>query len=260
MAFGLDLGGLMRFTAFALIGASLLPGQTNTEASQQPARRGIVWVQLGYYKEITPERWKSRVEQVVQRDTQNPPKKEAVMFVGSATIAGWDLKHYFPEFETINRGIGSSLISEATYYADQLIIPYKPSTIVFYSGDNDTAYGMPTAMIADDFRKFVSKIHSALPDTQMVVISIRPSIARLAVWDAVVAANEQLRAICAQDSKLQFVDIAPMLLTGDEKPRRELLGEDQHHLNKDGFDLVSPVVAKAIQTAEARNRRGHGQF
>lgn len=253
----------MRFTALAIVCASLLPclllGQENHAASQPPARREVVWVQLGHYKEITPDRWKPRVEQMVQRDKQNPPKTGAVMFVGSATIAGWDLKRYFPEFETINRGIGGSLISEATYYADPLIVPYKPSTIVFYSGDNDTAYGMPTEMIADDFRKFVAKIHSALPDTQMVVISIRPSIARLAVWDAVIAANEQLRTICAQDSKLQFVDLTPMLLTGDGKPRRELLGEDQHHLNKDGFDLVSPVVAKAIQAAEAR-RRGQGRY
>ena len=249
----------MRFTAFALLSAGLILGQTNNAGAQQPGRPAVVWVQRGYYKEITPERWRSRVDQMVQRDQQNPPKKEAVMFVGSATIAGWDIKHYFPQYETINRGIGSSLISEATYYADQLIIPYKPSTIVFYSGDNDTAYGMPTQMIADDFRKFVAKIHSALPDTQMVVISIRPSIRREEVWDDVVAANEQLNAVCAKDPKLQFVDLTPMLLTADGKPRRELLGEDQHHLNKDGFDLVSPVVAKAIGAAQARYKQAHGR-
>ncbi len=245
----------MRSTVFAFISAGLLLGQSTNTPAQQPARRQIEWVRLGYYKEITPERWKSRVEQMLRQDAQNPPKKEAVMFVGSATIAGWDLKHYFPQFETINRGIGGSMIAESSYYADQLIIPFKPSTIVFYSGDNDTAYGMPTEMIADDFRKFVAKIHSALPATQMVVLPIRPSIARLAVWDAVVAANDQLRAICAEDSKLQFVDLTPLLLTSDGKPRRELLREDLHHLNQDGFDLVSPVVAKAIRTAEARYGR-----
>jgi GDSL-like Lipase/Acylhydrolase family len=249
----------MRFTALALFSSCVLLGQANTVVPQQPARRQVEWVQLGYYKEITPERWKSRVEQMLRQDAQNPPKKEAVMFVGSATIAGWDIKHYFPEFETINRGIGGSMISESTYYADQLITPFKPSTIVFYSGDNDTAYGVPTQMIADDFRKFVAKIHSALPETQMVVIAIRPSIARLAVWDAVRAANEQLRAICAEDSKLQFVDLTPMLLTADGQPRHELLREDLHHLNKDGFDLVSPVVDKAVKTAERRYGQGHGR-
>src|SRR5215469_724283 len=248
----------MRFTTLAFFSAGLLLGQANNTAGQQPARRRVDWVQLGYYKEGTPERWKPRVEQMLRQDQQNPPKKEAVMFVGSATIAGWDVKHYFPEFETINRGIGASMISEATYYADQLIIPLKPSTIVFYSGDNDTAYGVPTEMIADDFRKFVAKIHSALPNTQTVVIAIRPSIARLAVWDAVRAANEQLRKICAADSKLQFVDLTPLLLTADGQPRREILREDLHHLNKDGFDLVSPVVKQAVQAAETRYRREHG--
>jgi len=249
----------MWFTVLALISTGLLLGQPNNTAAQQSARREVDWVRPGYYKEITPERWKSRVEQMLRQDAQNPPKKEAVMFVGSATIAGWDIKHYFPEFETINHGIGGSMISEATYYADQLIIPFKPSTIVFYSGDNDTAYGMPTEMISDDFRKFVAKIHAALPDTQVVVLAIRPSIARLAVWDAVHSANEQLRAICAEDSKLQFVDLTPLLLTADGKPRRELLREDLHHLNKDGFDLVSPVVVKAVEAAETRYGRGHGR-
>ncbi len=242
----------MRFVALVILSTAAVFGQVNRPAAQQPGGRGPAWVQLGYYKEITPERWRARVDQMVKRDQENPPKKEAVMFVGSATIAGWDLKHYFPQLETINRGIGGSLISESTFYADQLIIPYRPSTIVFYSGDNDTAYGMPTEMIADDFRKFVAKIHAALPGTQMVVLSIRPSIRRLEVWDAVVAANQQLQAICAKDPKIQFVDLTPMLLTADGKPRKELLGEDQHHLNKDGFDLVSTVVAKAIETAEAR--------
>lgn len=244
----------MRFSALLLASAALLCAQSNNPPAQ---RQQVPWVDLGYYKKITPERWKARVEQIEKRDAQNPPGKGAVMFVGSATIAGWDLKHYFPEFKTVNRGIGGSMIAETTYYADQLIVPYQPSTIVFYSGDNDTAYGVPTEMIADDFRKFVAKIHMELPDTQMVVLSIRPSIARLAVWDAVVAANDQLRAICAKDPKLRFVDLTPMLLSPDGQPRNELLREDQHHLNKEGFDLVSPVVDKAAHEAEVRYGHGH---
>jgi hypothetical protein len=250
----------MRLGVLALLSAGFVLGQANQAAEQRPARRPAVdWVSLGYYKQVTPERWRARVDQMIQKDAATPPKKEAVLFLGSATIAGWDIKHYFPEFETINRGIGASMIAETTYYLDQLVIPFKPSTIVFYSGDNDTAYGVPTEMIAADFRKFVAKIHSSLPETQMVVLPIRPSIARLAVWDAVLAANEQLHAICAGDPKLQFVDWMPMLLTADGKPRPDLLGPDQHHLNKDGFDLVSPMVAKAVHAAEARYGHGHGR-
>jgi hypothetical protein len=250
----MQLGLKLILSGFAMI-ASAFPQASGTPAKEAP-RREVQWVRLGYYKEITPDRWKSRVEQMLQKDAEAPPAKEGVLFAGSATIAGWDLKHYFPEYRTINRGIGGSMISETTYYADQLIVPFKPSTIVYYSGDNDTGYGVPTDMIAANFRDFVAKIHAALPDTRMVVISIRPSIARLAVWDAVCAANERLKAIAAKDQKLQFVDLTSMLLTPDGKPRGELLRPDFHHLNQDGFDLVSPVVKRAIEEAESRYWRG----
>ena len=244
---------------FQLIGASVAVlgvclGQAGTRAKQ-----ATPWVRPGYYKEIAPERWKDRVRQMLEEDASNPPPTGSVVFVGSATIAGWDVKHYFPEFRPVKRGIGGSLISEATYYADQLIVPLKPSTIVFYSGDNDTAYGMSPEMVAADFSTFVAKIHSSLPDTQMVVLAIRPSIARLAVWDVVREENRQLQSVAAKDRMIQFVDLTSMLLGPDGKPRRELLGDDLHHLNKDGFDLVSRAIKPVIEEAEARHAGARSQ-
>lgn len=127
----------------------LLLARSNNTPEQRAPQRALQWVRPEYYKELKPERWQSRVDQMLRQDAPNPPKKEAMMFAGSTTIAGWDVKHYFPQFETINREIGNSLISDTTNLADQMIIPFKPPVIVFYSGDNDTAYGVPTEMIAD---------------------------------------------------------------------------------------------------------------
>jgi hypothetical protein len=217
-----------------------------------------LWVRPGYYKQITPDRWKARVAKMLKDDEENPPSSEGVMFVGSATIAEWDLRHYFGQYRTVKRGIGGSLISESTYYADQLIVPFKPSTIVFYSGDNDTAYGMTPDMVAADFSKFVAKIHTSLPKTQLVVMSIRPSIARLAVWDVVKASNEKIQAICDadKDKSVRFVDLTEDLLDQKGQPNREMIGDDDHHLNKLGFDIVSGDVKLVIQKAEARYWRG----
>src|ERR1700753_1315006 len=55
----------------------------------------------GYYKELKPERYKERVEKMLKADEANPPSKQGVVFVGSATIAGWNLKHYFPQYRTV---------------------------------------------------------------------------------------------------------------------------------------------------------------
>jgi lysophospholipase L1-like esterase len=111
--------------------------------------------------------------------------------------------------------------------------------------------------VAADFQKFVAKIHTSLPKTQIVVLSIRPSIAREAVWDVVKATNEKLAAISAKDGQLQFVDLTDLLLTPDGKPARDLLGDDLHHLNEEGFTLVSQAVKRAIQQSEGRYWRGY---
>ena len=48
-----------------------------------------------------------------QEQRDDPPPKEAVLFAGSATIWMWDLERWFPEYKTIKRGFGCSMISDS---------------------------------------------------------------------------------------------------------------------------------------------------
>jgi lysophospholipase L1-like esterase len=215
-----------------------------------------VWVRPGHYKELKPDRLKSVVAQIVARDVENPPSSEGILFAGSSTVAAWDLKSYFPQYRTINRGIGDSLTSDMTTWADQLIIPFKPSTLVFYSGDNDIAYGMTPDMVAAEFGRFVKKIHDGSPRTELVILSIRPTIARLAVWNAGQQANEKIKAILENDKQVQFVDVTDLLTLPDGKPSPEILEPDMQHLSKEGYALLSPSVRNPIKQAEALYWRG----
>ena len=234
--------------------AALWLGATAVATAQQAGTN--IWIRPGYYKELTPERHRAAVDRMLSRDATAPPPAEAVLFVGSATIAGWDIPHYFPEYKTIKRGIGGSLASEATYWADRLVIPFKPSTVVFYSGDNDLGYGMTAEMVANDIEAFVRKINAALPDTHIVIFSIRPSIARWAVHQGVFDANARIQAFASKNPKVHFVDMTPLLLGADGQPARELLDDDLHHLNAAGFDKTTAKIKPVIAEAEAAYWRG----
>lgn len=223
-------------------------------AQQQPEQDR--WIRPGYYKELKPERLQANVDRMLRQDATTPPPTEAVLFVGSATIAGWDIPHYFPEYKTIKRGIGGSLASEATYWADKLVIPFKPSTVVFYSGDNDLGYGMTAEMVANDVAAFVRKVQTALPDTHVVIFSIRPSIARWAVHEGVFDANARIQAFAAKQPKVHFVDMTPLLLDANKQAARALLVDDLHHLNQAGFDKVTAKIKPVIAEAEAAYWRG----
>ena len=61
--------------------------------------------------------WAETIAQFQRRDRQNTFPTDAVLFVGSSSIAFWPTKALFPEFPVINRGFGGSIYSDLIHYA-----------------------------------------------------------------------------------------------------------------------------------------------
>ena len=202
-----------------------------------------------------PERYEERAKSMEADAIENVVPEKAVLFVGSATIAGWDLEQWFPEFNTVKRGWGGSMIHEATHFTDRLILPHKPSTIVMYSGDNDIWLGKSPELTARHFGEFVAKIHASLPGTQIIFISIRPSIARWKVVEKYREANRLIKAMTERDDRLHYADIDAPMIGADGKPRPQLFVRDNLHLSGAGFKLWAMVVTPVIERAEANFRK-----
>ena len=126
------------------------------------------------------DRWESAIKKFEDADKVAPPPQSAIVFIGASSIVRWNLRESFPELgaQAINRGFGGSLAADSTRYADRIVIPYKPRMVVFYAGDNDVEANHTPQQIAGDFAAFERKVHAALPETQIVFISIKPSIRR----------------------------------------------------------------------------------
>src|SRR5213078_1406937 len=120
-----------------------------------------------------------------------PPPKDAVLFVGASTITLWkSLPRDFPEHKVINRGFGGSEIVDSTHFAERIIFPYQPAKVFLRAGGNDLWAGKSVEQVFDDFKEFVSKIHAKLPETEIVFISLSPSIARWRKADKEKAVND----------------------------------------------------------------------
>src|SRR5687768_3630009 len=64
-------------------------------------------------------------------DAKDPPAPGGVLFVGSSSIRLWNtLAKDFPDHPVINRGFGGSQVADSTRYADRIVLPYKPKTVV----------------------------------------------------------------------------------------------------------------------------------
>src|SRR5262245_28137635 len=201
------------------------------------------------------DRCEPAIKNFEEADKLSPPPQNAIVFIGASSIVRWNLKESFPELgaQAINRGFGGSLAADSTRYADRIVIPYKPRMVVFYAGDNDVEANHTPKQIADDFTAFERKVHAALPQTQIVFISIKPSIRRFPWIEQIKGANALVKQYCATHPNLTFVDIVPQMLGADGKPRKELLVEDGLHMTPAGYKIWNDALRPILQASRATN-------
>jgi lysophospholipase L1-like esterase len=190
--------------------------------------------------------WEKDMAAFAEKDRQQPPPQDAILFVGSSTIRIWDLKKCFPELVTINRGFGGSQYADSARYADRIIVPYKPKRIVIYGGDNDIASGKTPEQVFADFEALIKAIRKGLPDTPIIVLSIKPSIARWDKYMLMQQVNASITGFAQKNANVKFVDLGRELLGGDQKPLADLFQKDGLHMNDKGYaiwsDLLRPIL------------------
>ena len=196
-------------------------------------------------------RWENTIREFEDWDKKNSFPADSVLFAGSSSIRGWETNIYFKDFPVINRGFGGSQISDINYFADRMVLPYKPKIIVFYAGDNDVAAGKTPQIILNDYKKFVSIVHKELPETKIIFISIKPSSSRWSMWVTMKEANNLIEQYSQSNPNLIYFDGAGPLLNSEGKPDDNLFKSDKLHLNEKGYEiwtkLLNPIIVHSLK-------------
>ena len=188
-------------------------------------------------------KWEKEIAAYEQMDRTNPPPTGALLFIGSSTIRLWKtLAQDFPGHRVINRGFGGSEIVDSTHFAERVILPYKPRMVFLRAGGNDLNAGKSAEQVVADFKEFVAKIHSKLPETEIVFISLSPSIARWKQADKEKAVNTMVEAFVRKTPRLKYIETYSMPLGADGQPRPEVFVADKLHFNEAGYKLLSEIV------------------
>ena len=198
--------------------------------------------------ELNFSQWEKDIAAFEALDRTNPPPKGAVLFIGSSSIRLWtSLANDFPEMKVIQRGFGGSHIPDTTYFADRIVIPYQPSKIVLYAGDNDIARGHSPEQVAADFRALVKKVHAALPKTKIYFLAIKPSPARWHLSPQSSEANRLIRRFSRAHRNVKFVDVWTPTLGPDGRPDPSLFEKDDLHINRKGYARWAGEIRKALR-------------
>ena len=209
---------------------------------------GLVVSTLPAAEEKKEDRWEPDIARFEAKDKESPPAKQGIVFIGSSSIKGWDLKKSFPNLPALNRGFGGSGIADAVRYADRIVIPYEPRVVVLYAGDNDLRSNKSPAWVFENYQAFVKKVHEKLPKTRIVYIGVKPSPSRWSLIEKMRATNKLIAEFAAKDERLKFIDVEKPMLGADGQPRKEIFKSDNLHMNADGYAIWAKLVEPLLKT------------
>ena len=189
-------------------------------------------------------RWRHSFEAFAVADRDHPPAIGGVVVVGSSSISLWgNLEQQFANRNVVRRGLAGARMSDIARHADRLILPYRPSTVIVYAGDNDIAEQAQPEMVLAAYADLVRQVRRALPQTRVAFISIKPSPSRAALMPAFERANELVAAFSEGDQRLEYIDVYSRMLDAEGRPRPELFAADALHLNGAGYALWRTELA-----------------
>ena len=187
-------------------------------------------------------RWGKDIAAFEARDRTNPPPKGCIVFVGSSSIRRWtSLAADFPSLPVVNRGFGGSQLADSVNFADRIIFPYQPREVVIFAGSNDLNAGKPPEIVYGDFVALVTRIRARLPQARIAYISISTSPSRWAEVENVKQCNALAQAYC-RGHEIDFINVFPLTLGPDGRPKPDLYVEDRLHLNAKGYALWKEAI------------------
>jgi lysophospholipase L1-like esterase len=197
-------------------------------------------------------RFADQIKTFQDQDRIEPPPQQAILFIGSSIFRQWtNLKEHMAPLPVFNRAFGGSRTWEVLHYMDQVVLPYRPRIIVYYTGSNDVNAGEPATAILSRTKAFMSRAHSALPDTHIYYVAINRSPDKRDRWNVVDAVNADMKAFAATSSYVRYIDLNPVLFDAKGEPRADLYRPDGLHFHPPAYDLfagiIKPVLTEAWQ-------------
>ena len=213
----------------------------------------ILLVPLNAAESASTNRFEPEVLKFEALDRKVPPPPRPILFVGSSSIRLWThLPTSIHGRPVLNRGFGGSRFKDLLRFFNRVVLPYGPSVVVVYEGDNDLAEGQTPAEIAQDLAVFLERAETELRGTSILLLTVKPSPSRVHLLEVQSEFNRRLKLLPQSHPRVRVIDVASPLLDSQGKPDPRFFAADRLHLNADGYEAWRQPVLDAIELSLKR--------
>lgn len=187
--------------------------------------------------------FQKEVKSLTERIDQAGWNPNSFVFTGSSSVRLWrNLQEEFPTIPIINSGFGGSQASDLLIHLDELVIRYSPKKVFIYEGDNDISAGKEAAQIMRDIDSLVIGILQKLPETNIVLISAKPSPSRWELKTSYTVLNDLMRQYATTHKQVDFMNVWDVMLDNTGRPISEIFIGDSLHMNEKGYAIWNKSV------------------
>lgn len=212
-----------------------------------------------YFAVVLPERReKDELQKAIQEyynskiamyESENEKYKDYevdVAFLGDSLTDGYDLEKYYPQYLTVNRGIGGDTTFGLENRLKTSVYDLKPKVAVLLIGANnfDTMF--------DNYERILIGLKDNLPETKIVLLSLTSMGGKWGKNNQKAAYNNVKIKLLAEKYGYEFVDLYTPLFNLETGEIYAEYTSDGGHLTPAGYEVltntVTPVLEKLLVT------------
>jgi lysophospholipase L1-like esterase len=137
-------------------------------------------------------------------------------------------------------------MSDLNYFWDKLILSHNPTKVFIYEGDNDINSGKSIDVIMEGYKELANKMARYLPNTQLYLISPKPSVARWHLKEKYEQLNYTAALWALWEPNINFVDVWTPMCDDRGEVMKDLFIGDNLHMNTKGYEIWASVVKPFI--------------
>jgi len=176
--------------------------------------------------------------------------KAEVLLVGSSIFGMWEkAAEQLAPLSVANVAINGSFTTDHFGLIGPLVLPRRPSIIVYYCGSNDISYGATAEQVAHNFVEYSSRLRLALPDVRIIYLGVLKCADKYGKFEIIDTTNAIVKEFCDATAHHYFVDINSQLLhPNGETAKDELFEDDNLHLLPTTYTTVVVPALKPLLT------------
>lgn len=192
-------------------------------------------------REAVEAYYNAKIASYEEENASYEPYEVDVAFIGDSLTDGYDLKTYYPDIVTANRGIGGDTTFGVEERLKVSLYDLKPKVVVMLIGANNFS------TMFENYERILIGLRDNLPESEIVLLSLTSMGQDWGKNNHLAAYNNVKIKALAEKYGYSFIDIYTPLLNMETDAIYEEYTTDGGHLTPLGYEVLTREITPVIK-------------